>query len=712
MGNPRAVLLLVLLSVPGAANPQQPSPSSPRQVLGSGTTAVIVDAVVVDAKGNPVTGLGKEDFRLLEDGVQQEIGDLVFVGTPGRASSQTRVSTATLETANEAGASSAATEASVPRPAPRLTAVVFDRLKPEARALAHTGALAFVDTLDVHDYVGVFLADLSLTMIQEYTNDREKVRAAVNEAASRATSVFDDGTTNQSHSGSSHPGEPWVASPESSGRPVETRLSPFGGISPYPSGNSWEALERDAQGYATTNNLLAIVTGLGRMPGRKSVMFFAAGIAIPDAVLPRFRDVVTTANRANVSVYTIDAAGLRVHSNEAETGRAVRGLGAASMSLGPDGTSTNSLRLMEGNEDTLRRSPRVSLTLLAEQTGGFLVENTNDLGKAARLIQRDRTSHYLLTYVPKNTSFDGKWRSVTVNVPARKVTVRSRSGYLAVRSAGALPLLSYEGPSLAALERTPRPAELPVRGGAFVFPQPGVQDGRMAILVSTDSGVLARAADKTKGTTQTDFTILVRLKDAAGEVVRKGSHRYRLTAPPTNPHGDVLFFRQQTVPPGSYTLEYVVHDALGQRAGAGTAPVVVQDARADQARVSSLMIVRRTERVPAAERDAINPLYYLDLLLYPNLGEPISKRQTPALSFAFNVVPGSAPVLASLRLSQGDRTLGETTLPLATPDSEGRIWQVSQLPIGNLEPGQYALTLTVTAGNTSETRPTRFQIIE
>jgi hypothetical protein len=417
-----------------------------------------------------------------------------------------------------------------------------------------------------------------------------------------------------------------------------------------------------------------------------------------------------TANRANVSVYTIDTAGLRVHSEEAETGRAVRGLGAASMTIAPDGSSGNSLGLMEVNEDTLRRSPRVSLTMLSEQTGGFLVESTNDLGKAAERIQRDRSSYYLLTYVPKNTNFDGKWRNLTVKVPGRKPTVRARSGYVAVRSPGALPLRSYEGPALAALERAPLPAELPVRGGAFVFPQPDGADPRMVVLVATDGSGLALGADNRKAPAHTDFTILARLKDAAGEVVRKASQRYALVE--ANARGGVLFFRQPTLSPGSYTLEYVVHDALGQRAGAASLSVVVPEPRLGWPQVSSVLIVQRAERVPANQRDAGNPLYHGDVLLYPNLGEPISRRLTSTLSFAFNVIPGGAPTQASVRLSQGDRALGQTALSLAAPDSQGRIWHVSQLPVGNLEPGVYELAVIVTANDSTQTRRTRFEIVE
>jgi hypothetical protein len=230
------------------------------------------------------------------------------------------------------------------------------------------------------------------------------------------------------------------------------------------------------------------------------------------------------------------------------------------------------------------------------------------------------------------------------------------------------------------------------------------------VLVATEASAFALGTDNRNAPAHTDFTILARLKDAADEVVRKASERYALVE--ANARAGVLFFRQPTLPPGSYTLEYVVHDALGQRAGAGTVPVTVPGRATDQPQVSSLLIVQRTERVPPTERDAGNPLYYGDLLLYPNLGETISKRQTSTLSFAFNVIPGSAPAQASLTLLQGEHTVAETALTLGTPDAQGRIWHVSQPPLANIAPGEYVLAVTVAVGNSRETRRATFRVTE
>src|SRR5262249_47249841 len=77
---------------------------------------------------------------------------------------------------------------------------------------------------------------------------------------------------------------------------------------------TFEALQREQQGYATTNGVMAIVNSMSRLPGRKAVLFFSEGVSIPPNVQQHFRSVIHAANRANVSVYAVDAAGLRAES--------------------------------------------------------------------------------------------------------------------------------------------------------------------------------------------------------------------------------------------------------------------------------------------------------------------------------------------------------------------------------------------------------------
>src|SRR4029079_9077238 len=174
---------------------------------------------------------------------------------------------------------------------------------------------------------------------------------------------------------------------------------------------SFEAMSRDEQGVTTVQSLLALVEGMALQPGRKTIIFFAEALAIPPAVQSRFESVVAAANRQNVAIYSIDAAGLRVHSGQTETAQRINSLGAETQSRDVDNPTGKLTESLEINEDTLRRDPAVSLRLLADRTGGFLIDNTNDLSRGLRTIEGDRRFHYLLTYTPKNGALHGEWRT-------------------------------------------------------------------------------------------------------------------------------------------------------------------------------------------------------------------------------------------------------------------------------------------------------------
>jgi hypothetical protein len=124
-----------------------------------------------------------------------------------------------------------------------------------------------------------------------------------------------------------------------------------------------------------------------------------------------------------------------------------------------------------------------------------------------------------------------------------------------------------------------------------------------------------------------------------------------------------------------------------------------------------VFVVQRAEKVPAAERDASNPLYFGELLLYPNLGEPLSKRAARELAFAFTVYPGSAQVQgATVTLLRAGQVVGQAPLALDKPDAAGRIQQVSRLPLDSLEPGAYEVRIGVQSGSAVVTRSARVTV--
>ena len=68
---------------------------------------------------------------------------------------------------------------------------------------------------------------------------------------------------------------------------------------------------------------------------------------------------------------------------------------------------------------------------LAQDTDGLAVVNTNDFLEPIRRIIADTSSYYLLGYQSTNSSFDGRFRRITVRVARPGVQVRARRGYRA-----------------------------------------------------------------------------------------------------------------------------------------------------------------------------------------------------------------------------------------------------------------------------------------
>ena len=164
----------------------------------------------------------------------------------------------------------------------------------------------------------------------------------------------------------------------------------------------------------------------GRAPGRKTILYFTESLPITGRTKPRFDALIGRANRANITVYPVDAAGLRVHGKEAELGRnvmspAVKG----SETTRADGPYTKEL---ERQEQMLTSRPTAVLGRLAKEIGGFLLENTNDLGAGVARMKVERTTYYLLAYQSTNAALDGTFRKIGVKVKRPRVTFRSRSG--------------------------------------------------------------------------------------------------------------------------------------------------------------------------------------------------------------------------------------------------------------------------------------------
>ena len=178
------VLLVTALVVPAAARAQA-LPPSPR--FKTDTTAIVVDVIVRDKKGRPVTDLALDDFELREDGIGQVVRAMTLVApdTPANASRRH-----TEPAFPPACPPSRAEKAWRRRATPswRWCSTACRRRRVTSPTRRHSPTRSGRARPD--DFVGVFQIDLSLKTLQTYTNDRTRLRTAIDTAARTPTSAF------------------------------------------------------------------------------------------------------------------------------------------------------------------------------------------------------------------------------------------------------------------------------------------------------------------------------------------------------------------------------------------------------------------------------------------------------------------------------------------------------------------------------------------
>ena len=82
---------------------------------------------------------------------------------------------------------------------------------------------------------------------------------------------------------------------------------------------AFETLDRDHRGYSTTTALLTVLRTMSDAPGRKTLVLFSEGLPASPAMRTSLQWIIETANRSNISIYTVDANGLRSTSTINDT---------------------------------------------------------------------------------------------------------------------------------------------------------------------------------------------------------------------------------------------------------------------------------------------------------------------------------------------------------------------------------------------------------
>lgn len=424
------VLLLAVSSAPAptaaAQDATDPGADTPPEVfLESVDVEVVnVEVRVSDRQGRPITGLTKDAFRLFEDGKRVEItyfsevgGDVLLPASQPAAQEALTGAPAPLETPSEPAA----------EVAPRTFVLFLDlgHLTPTGIHKVFDDLGTFVEeTLRPGDRVMVVERQQSLKVTLELTDDKAKVREVLDTAAKAAP----QGLRRRSER-------------RTTGDLINEIVAQEGpGCSPEESYQA-ESVVRQHAGWVggqvegTISALTTLARALAGLPGDKAVVYVSEGLdqkpaedffyALADLCPARrqeiyanlnsydlstaFHRMAAEANAHRVTFYPLDAGGIVADS---------------SVDHGP-----GSFRMPLSAARIGAENRKGSLHVIAEETGGKAIFNTNSFAEPLVEISEDVSRYYSLGFTPRHGG-DGEIHDLRVSLEAPHHDLRYRKAYV------------------------------------------------------------------------------------------------------------------------------------------------------------------------------------------------------------------------------------------------------------------------------------------
>ena len=667
---------------------------------------VLLDLVARDKRGRPIHDLKPEEVEVYENGVKQPIIAFRYIERNNPLD------------ADDAARRTVGAEAPIdPLRHVNLVSLVFERLGTEGRQLARQGALDFLkNELRENVLVAIFTIDQRMHVIQQFTNDREALKKAIERVTSGGFTQFASESDKILQ-------ELETLRRTTAGAQASVALAGQG-ASPGDSARSnfrnaklaeltlnilrfAEEMQGLQQGRSSLFSLLSLVNEQRLLAGRKTVIYFSEGLHVPPSLVEHFRGTISAANRANVSFYAVDSRGLRIEGQMGSTRDLMQqaaGSSASQVFGANTGVTRDQVLSAETAEATLRADIQGTMGVLARETGGLLVANTNDLRTGMRQVAEDIAGYYEITYRPPSGGvYDGSFRKIDVRVLREDVKVQARSGYFAVPVIAGAPTLPFETQMLAALAAEPLPRAFDYRAQAVRFGPAG--DGiEHSLAIEVPLNNFQFSTDEKAAAYNASFSVMALIKDANGQIVRKISQNYPLQGPLANldalKRGDLLFSRNLSLPPGRYTVETVALDRQASKASARRTVLIVPP-HGNQLRISSVSLVKRADQLPPDSAEADDPWRYENVRLVPMLNGEIRRGPKSEISLYVVVYPqanaADRPSMEVQFLRDGE-LIARSPIELPAPDAEGRIQLLGSMPVEALPPGQYQLRAVVRQG--------------
>lgn len=415
-----ALALLVLAGGAAVAQPTPPATDAPA-TTGFGETievnVVNVEVFVTDKKGKRITGLKRDDFEILEDGRPVKITNFFAVegGKTVEGAPEVLAPLATPVPGAVPPTPVEALEDSLPEDQ-RLHLVVYVdnfNILPQNRNRVFRSIREFLTRqLRPGDRVMLVSYDRSLHIRRSFTSDPLLIASALFEL--ETVSAFGVQAANDRRDALQE---------------IRDSQDPN-----YALGRARQYSEALSNDIAFTIEAIKEVVGaLAGLPGRKAILYISDGIPMVageemyhaidqkfqqsgSSLLEsrnydanrRFREIVNQANTNRVTFYTLDAAGLR-----------------APTAISAEERDPTISGVVDGVYFANLQAP---LQMLAEETGGKAILNSNDPTLQLVQVADDFRSYYSLGYTPSGMG-TGRYHDIKVKVKTKGLVTRHREGY-------------------------------------------------------------------------------------------------------------------------------------------------------------------------------------------------------------------------------------------------------------------------------------------
>jgi len=598
---------------------------------------VLVNVVARDKKGNLVRDLQKSDFTLFEEGKKQQISTFDFENVDEMASAGPAETTVT-------GMTGAGTLLRSAKKAPpsldardrRLILLFFDfsAMDPEQIDRSVEAAKKFVGTkMQPADLMALVSLATNMHVDLDFTDDKTKILAALAAYNSGAGQGFENGTTGSSEGA------------------AET-------------GGSFTADDTDFNTFSADRKLLALqslMQALGKLPQKKSLIYFSNGIAQSGVDnQSALRATTAAAVKANVAIYSLDIRGLQAFPPGGE---------AQSASLHGQSAYSGASILNDLNGNAASQD---SLATLSSDTGGKAFFDSNDFGAVFSQVQKDSSAYYVLGFTSNNPLKDGKYRRLKVQVNRPDLKLEFRAGYYAGRDFEHLNRADREQQLEDELAvQLPR-VDVPVYAGAAFFRQ---DDSHYYLAVSlvVPGSQIPFVTEKEKDSATID--IIGEVREGGKFPVGHLRDTVKLAVESTRQvrRKNVQYNTGFVLAPGSYHLKFVVRENQTGRIGTFETDVQIPDLRKTPLKMSS--VVLSSLRTPAtSKKGGGNPLVRDQMELVPNITHVFAPDQHLYLQYeVYDAAKGKNPAPAAPAANDqkggGNGTAKDAPAPKAAKDS-------------------------------------------